>query len=145
MRTLVDDPAHGRLTAFRPTRAADIAASLAVQVPDVELALIALEADGFVMRGQYPPDDRSSSERAQEDGYERHLLARIHRYTVKRLRREIEPVEPRDFMRFTVRVAARRAGAQVRGPDALAGVLAQLEGYRRPPYSAWKRILPRAS
>ena len=29
---------------------------------------------------------------------ERHLLARIHRYTVKRLRREIEPVEPRDFM-----------------------------------------------
>jgi ATP-dependent Lhr-like helicase len=28
------------------------------------------------------------------------LLARIHRYTVKRLRREIEPVALQDFMRF---------------------------------------------
>jgi len=135
------DVLRGRLTALGPTRAADIAASLAVEVPDVELALIALEADGFVMRGQYTPDDRSSSERAQE-WCERHLLARIHRYTVKRLRREIEPVEPRDFMRFLFEWQRVAPGAQVRGPDALAGVLAQLEGYEAPA-SAWEsEILP---
>ena len=31
---------------------------------------------------------------------ERRLLARIHRYTVKRLRAEIEPVAARDYLRF---------------------------------------------
>jgi ATP-dependent Lhr-like helicase len=31
---------------------------------------------------------------------ERRLLARIHRYTIKTLRAEIEPVSSADFMRF---------------------------------------------
>ena len=71
-----------------------------------------------------------------EEWCERHLLARIHRYTVKRLRREIEPVEPRDFMRFLCEWQRVAPGAQVSGPDALAGVLAQLEGYEAPA-AAW--------
>jgi ATP-dependent Lhr-like helicase len=73
---------------------------------------------------------------------ERHLLARIHRYTVKRLRREIEPVEPRDFMRFLFEWQRVAPDAQVSGPDALAGVLAQLEGFEAPA-AAWEaEILP---
>ncbi|MFI4888753.1 MAG: ATP-dependent DNA helicase, partial [Burkholderiales bacterium] len=73
---------------------------------------------------------------------ERHLLARIHRYTVKRLRREIEPVEPRDFMRFLFEWQRVAPGTRVSGPDALASVLAQLEGYEAPA-SAWEsEILP---
>ena len=35
-----------------------------------------------------------------EEWCERRLLARIHHYTVKRLRAEIEPVAARDFLRF---------------------------------------------
>src|SRR5207342_1539688 len=50
-----------------------------------------------------------------------HLLARIHRYTIGKLRREIEPVEPRDFMRFLFEWQRVSKASQVSGPEALAG------------------------
>ena len=54
---------------------------------------------------------------ASEDEWcERRLLARIHRYTVKRLRAEIEPVAARDFLRFLFQLAARRARGAHGGP-----------------------------
>lgn len=148
------DVLRARLTALGPTRASEIAASLGVDRSDVDLALLALESDGFVMRGYYTPSslplagegeqlaDRATTGPIEKEWCERHLLARIHRYTVRRLRREIEPVEPRDFMRFLFEWQRVAPGAQVRGPDALAGVLAQLEGYEAPA-SAWEgEILP---
>ncbi len=127
---------RGRLTGLGPVRAADVAASLHLAQTDVDLALLALETEGFVMRGRFTPGSDA------EEWCERHLLARIHRYTVKRLRREIEPVEPRDFMRFLFEWQRVAPGAQVSGPDALAGVLAQLEGFEAPA-AAWEsEILP---
>jgi ATP-dependent Lhr-like helicase len=127
---------RGRLTGLGPVRAADVATSLHLAQTDVDLALLALESEGFVMRGHFTPGTDG------EEWCERHLLARIHRYTVKRLRREIEPVEPRDFMRFLFEWQRVAPGAQVSGPDALAGVLAQLEGFEAPA-AAWEsEILP---
>jgi len=90
---------------------------------DIDTALAALETEGYAMRGQFTPGTKDT------EWCERHLLARIHRYTVKRLRREIEPVEPRDFMRFLFEWQHVAPGSQVSGPDALAAVLAQLEGH----------------
>jgi ATP-dependent helicase Lhr and Lhr-like helicase len=87
-----------------------------------------------VMRGRFSPGA------GDDEWCERHLLARIHRYTVKRLRREIEPVERADFMRFLIhwqRVAPDTRGA---GPDALAAVVAQLEGFEAAA-SAWEEEL----
>ena len=58
------------------------------------------------MRGRFTPGA------ADEEWCERRLLARIHRYTLKRLRAEIEPVAARDFLRFLFawqRVAPERA------------------------------------
>ena len=81
---------------------------------------------------------------APEDGEwcERGLLARIHRYTVKRLRAEIEPVEPRDLQRFLLEWQRAAPQARMEGPDALAAVLAQLEGFEAPA-GAWEtEILP---
>ena len=85
------------------------------------------------MRGRF------SAERAGDDDEwcERHLLARIHRYTLGRLRREIEPVEPRDFMRFLFDWQRVAPATRVSGPEALAGVLAQLEGFEAPA-AAWE-------
>jgi ATP-dependent Lhr-like helicase len=103
-------------------RAADIAATLHLPQMDIDAALVALETEGYAMRGRFTPDA------ADGEWCERHLLARIHRYTVKRLRREIEPVAARDFMRFLFEWQHVAPGAQVSGPDALAAVLAQLEG-----------------
>ena len=88
------------------------------------------------MRGHFTPGA------TDVEWCERHLLARIHRYTVNRLRREIEPVEPRDFMRFLFEWQRVAPNAQVSGPDALAGILAQLEGFEAPA-AAWEtELLP---
>src|SRR5690606_25667598 len=56
--------------------------------------------------------------------------------------REIEPVERADFMRFLFDWQRVAPGSQVRGAEALAGVLAQLEGFQAAA-GAWEsEILP---
>ncbi|MGH8152462.1 MAG: DEAD/DEAH box helicase, partial [Rhodanobacteraceae bacterium] len=78
----------------------------------------------------------------QDEWCDRALLARIHRRTLARLRREIEPVAPRDFMRFLLDWQHVAPGARLRGPDALAALLDLLEGFEAPA-AAWEsQILP---
>ena len=125
-----------RLTGIGPTRADAFAMMLQIPQMDIDAALLALEQEGYVMRGRFTPGA------TQTEWCERHLLARIHRYTVKRLRREIEPVEARDFMRFLFDWQRVAPGSQVSGPDGLAAILAQLEGFEAPA-AAWEaELLP---
>ncbi|WP_229473846.1 DEAD/DEAH box helicase [Pseudoduganella lurida] len=114
---------RARLSGFGPQPLATIASSLALPESTVTIALTSLESEGYVMRGRFTPGV------ADEEWCERHLLARIHRYTIRHLRREIEPVERQDFMRFLFEWQHLTDEAQLRGPDALPQVLAQLEGY----------------
>ncbi len=73
---------------------------------------------------------------------ERRLLARIHRYTVARLRAEIEPVSAADFLRFLFRWHGLGAEPLPEGPQALAAVVEQLEGFEASA-GAWEAdILP---
>ena len=67
---------------------------LGCQEGAVERALIALEGEGFAIRGRF------EFREGPEEWCDRRLLARIHRYTLERLRKEVEPVSPADFMRF---------------------------------------------
>src|SRR5690606_28737107 len=76
---------RSRLEALGPQTAAVLAAPLACPASEANVALFALEAQGAVMRGRF------TGETADEEWCERRLLARIHRYTLKRLRSEIEP------------------------------------------------------
>jgi ATP-dependent helicase Lhr and Lhr-like helicase len=130
------DIVRGRLEGLGPVTAAQIAVSLSVSEASVNSALIALEAEGFAMRGQF------TGVSSQEEWCERRLLARIHRYTVKRLRAEIEPVPARDFLRFLCEWQRVLSGARMQGSDALAAILAQLEGFESPA-GAWEtEVLP---
>ncbi|MEO8459039.1 MAG: DEAD/DEAH box helicase [Dokdonella sp.] len=127
---------RSRLSGLGPMTVDAIGASLPVAICDIEIALLGLESEGYVMRGQFTPGSRD------EEWCERHLLARIHRYTIKRLRREIAPVEPRDFMRFLFDWQHVSPTTQVNGEQALAGIIAQLEGFQAPA-AAWEtEILP---
>jgi ATP-dependent Lhr-like helicase len=117
---------RGRLGGLGPVTAAKLAAQLGVSASDIEFALAGLQAEGTVFVGQVSPDA------TQPEWCERHLLARIHRYTLKRLRREIEPVEPRDVVRFLFEWQHVSPTARVSGPEALPAVLAQLEGFEAP-------------
>ncbi len=136
--TALVDLLRARMTALGPVDAHALAATLGVAVGDVEVALLALEREGFVLRGHFSRE--ASAGAAQVQWCERHLLARIHRYTVKRLRREIEPVAPRDYLRFLIDWQHAGASSRLTGADALAAVLAQLEGFEAPA-AAWESDL----
>src|SRR6266571_1531474 len=127
---------RGRLEAVGPPTAADIAGSLGVAVADVDFALGALEHEGFVLRGRFTPGV------AELEWCERRLLARIHRYTLDRLRQEIEPVTAADFMRFLLRWQRVAPDARAEGPEGLGAVLELLDGYEVPA-GAWEAdVLP---
>ncbi|HLD67304.1 MAG TPA: ATP-dependent DNA helicase, partial [Pseudomonas sp.] len=125
---------RARLSAFGPLSLAQIAEPLALPAAPCSQALVRLEAQGYVLRGRFSPGA------TEEQWCERHLLARIHRYTVKRLRREIEPVERADFMRFLFDWQRLSPGTRGEGAAALAAVLEQLEGYQAAA-GAWEQEL----
>jgi ATP-dependent Lhr-like helicase len=127
---------RARLGCAGPVRVAALAESLGVGDSDIDIALAALEREGCALRGRFTPGA------TDEEWCDRHLLARIHRRTLQRLRREIEPVAPRDFMRFLADWQHVVPGSRLRGPDALVAVLAQLEGFEAPA-GAWEsQLLP---
>src|SRR5690348_1674666 len=127
---------RGRLEAVGPTTAAAIGSALGVPIPDVDFAMGALEHEGFVLRGRFTPGSM------ELEWCERRLLARIHRYTLDRLRQEIEPVTPADFMRFLLRWQRAASDTRAEGPEGLAAVLEQLDGYEVPA-GAWESdVLP---
>jgi len=108
--------------------ASAIAWSLGLPAAPVSAALAALEAEGFAMRG--PIHARGCRARAAKRNVRAPLLARIHRYTVKRLRAEIERCRRRS-PRFLFEWQRVLPNARLQGPDAVAGVLAQLEVSKR--------------
>jgi ATP-dependent Lhr-like helicase len=69
---------------------------------------------------------------------DRRLLARIHRLTLGRLRKEIEPVTAAQFMRWLLRWQHLAPGTQLAGERGTLEVLQQLQGYEAPA-SAWER------
>ncbi|WP_188865340.1 DEAD/DEAH box helicase [Pseudomonas asuensis] len=114
---------RARLTGFGPVTVDALSQQMGLPESDIMLSLLALERQGYVLRGCFTPGG------AGEEWCERHLLARIHRYTVNQLRREIEPVSPADFMRFLFEWQHLTPDTQARGIEALSAILTQLEGY----------------
>ncbi|MGB9429215.1 MAG: DEAD/DEAH box helicase, partial [Gammaproteobacteria bacterium] len=151
---------RSRLEASGPVTVTELAELFTLPVNEIEPALLALEAEGSVMRGHFTPhylspfpaaasQQSSSPTRGEGEGEgesktewcERRLLARIHRYTLKRLRNEIEPVTPADYLRFLFEWQGV-TGERAEGHAALAAALEQLEGFSAPA-AAWETdILP---
>lgn len=114
---------RGRLEILGPVTASAIAETMGLPLADVDMALSILENEGFIFRGQFNPEE------LELEWCERRLLARIHRYTLKKLRSEVQPVNAADFMRFLFQWQQVETGTQSEGPQALEKVLEQLEGY----------------
>jgi ATP-dependent Lhr-like helicase len=127
---------RGRLEGIGPTTVGALAASCGLRPVAVEAALAALEGEGFVMRGRFTPG------LGETEWCERRLLARIHRSTLDRLRREIEPVPAADFVRFLLEWQRLDPDARAEGPESLAALATQLEGFETAA-AAWEgEILP---
>ena len=124
---------RSRLESLGPVTAESLAKPLALTGTQIDQCLLALEQEGFVIRGQF-------SQQQQVEWCERRLLARIHRYTVKRLRSEIEAVSPADFMRFLF--SWQRVTDRGEGIEALSDIIDQLEGFAIPAKLWEQSILP---
>jgi len=113
-----------------------LASSFGLSRSDIESGLLKLEAEGFVIRGQFTPGGDETEWCA------RRLLARIHSYTLNRLRQEIEPVSTADFMRYLLAWQKVAPDHQMEGPESVRAIIEQLEGFEAPA-AAWEgELLP---
>ena len=126
---------RGHLDVVGPVTAAGLAQPTGLSLTTIVVALAGLENEGFVLRGTFDPGLDG------EQFCARRLLARIHSYTQKRLRREIEPVTAQDFMRFLLRWQHVAPGTQREGRAGLAKVIEQLQGFEVPAGAWEERVL----
>jgi ATP-dependent Lhr-like helicase len=85
------------------------------------------EREGTLLHGVKNDGDRTAVGDELE-WCDRRLLSRIHRYTISRLRAEIEPVNAADFTRFLLHWQHVAEEQQVSGVEGLAAVVEQLDG-----------------
>ena len=134
--TAIRELLRSRLEVLGPVTAAELAQPLGLETAAAAEALLALEGEGFVVRGRF----RTSAEADGPDEWcERGLLARIHRRTLKSLRRQIKPVSAAEFTSFLLHWQG--LGSERRqGPESLRLALDRLEGCGAPA-SAWESLV----
>ena len=137
---LADDPnavVAGWMESLGPVTVPELSERIAFGHEVVEGALLRLESQGQVLRGQF----RNPS--GELEWCNRRILARIHRATLGRLRREVEPVTALDFEYFLQSWQHVAAGTQLHGADGTLQVIRQLQGYEIPAASWESEILAR--
>ena len=127
---------RGHLDISGPRTAADLARVTALGVSEVSLALVRLETEGFALRGRFSDPDGA------EEWCARRVLTRIHAYTRERKRREVEPVNAQDFMRFLLRWQHVTPDTRREGSRGVLAVVEQLQGFELAAGAWEKAILP---
>ncbi len=143
----------GWMSHMGPVTAEQLASLVGLCPAEVEQALLRMEASGSVLRGNFTGQNHGTAEmKAVEhasagqpgadvpahEWCDRRLLARIHRLTVATLRKQIEPVNAAQFMRWLLRWQHVAPGSQVHGERATLEALRQLQGFEIPA-NAWER------
>ncbi len=133
-RASVDDSlavVRGWMDCMGPVTASELARRTGFAEPDVRIALGRLEGEGQVFQGHYRNAD------GEVEWCHRRILARIHRATLGRLRREIEPVSAAQYYEFLGKWQHAAAGSQLHGADGVLQIVKQLQGYEAPA-AAWE-------
>jgi ATP-dependent Lhr-like helicase len=129
---------RGHLDASGPLTVPELVARTGLRASTIEIALAALEAEGFALRGRFDPVRAEDA----EEWCARRLLARIHAYTQERLRREIEPVTAQELMRFLLRWQHVAPGTRREGRRGVLSVVEQLQGFEVAAGSWEEDVLP---
>ncbi len=125
---------RGWMESGGPVSSIELCERFGIAGDDVDTALLRLESQGQLLRGRYRG--------TEEEWCNRRVLARIHRRTIGRLRREIEPVTSAQFVRFLYRWQHAAPLARLHGVEGTLHVIRQLEGYEIPA-AAWEaQVLP---
>ena len=120
----VDDPLGDLCVRYARTHgpflARDVAGWLGMGVQPVAARLASLVAEGRLLRGEFRPGG------ADREFCDAEVLRRIRRRCLAALRQEVEPVPPEALARFLPQWQG--VGIRRRGVDALADVVAQVQG-----------------
>ena len=154
---------RGHTEARGPVTVAMLVESSALSEEDIQRGLAQIEALGHVLRGRFtttgaPGHPLSPVLSGDGNGHrgtlaaigpapieefcDRRLLARIHRYTLDRLRKEIDPVSAQDFMRFLLRWQHIAPGTRLEGRAGVREAIRQLQGFEAPAVSWERDLLP---
>jgi ATP-dependent helicase Lhr and Lhr-like helicase len=127
---------RGHAEVAGPFTASAFASRLGLERWEAASAAAQLESEGLVLRGRFSGDDGKpsaprpgSEQEAEEQFCDRRLLARIHRQTLDRLRKEIEPVSARDFLRYLFERHHLGSRARAGGRAGLRDALGMLQGF----------------
>jgi len=123
-----------------PTSAAALGFLLGIPPADVARALLRMEASGSALRGNFT-GQAVGGEPDTAEWCDRRLLARIHHLTVATLRKQVEPVNAAQFMRWLLRWQHVAPNAQASGERGLLEVIRQLQGFEIPANAWEKQIL----
>jgi ATP-dependent Lhr-like helicase len=135
--SIADEPnavVAGWMESIGPVTAQELANRVALTEEAVSQELLRLEAQGQILRGHFRRRD------GEPEWCNRRILARIHRATLGRLRREIEPVTALDFEQFLQSWQHVLPGTQLQGTDGTLHIIRQLQGYEAPA-AAWESEL----
>ncbi|MEA3162334.1 MAG: ATP-dependent helicase Lhr and Lhr-like helicase, partial [Verrucomicrobiota bacterium] len=113
---------RGRIEVAGPITGEALRDFLCLSLSDIQGALLALEGEGFVLRGKFRPGA------VETEWCDRRLLARIHRFTINKLRAEIEPVSVAVFQRFLLAWQKVDPEHRTVGLEGVAAVLELLDG-----------------
>jgi len=130
---------QGWLEVTGPITAIELASRLGLPANKIEAALIALESAGVVLRGEFTAKGIAGGE---VEWCDRVLLARIHRLTLGRMRREIEPVSAAEFMQFLLSWQHATSRTRLRGRAGVLEVIRQLQGLELPAPAWEQHVLP---
>ena len=119
-----------------PFTAGEMSARLHLSEGNLNISLARLEAEGVVLRGQFRPGT------AGEEFCDRRILARIHRATISRLRKEVEPVAPAAFVRFLFQWQHLGPGSQLKEEGGLLDAIESLQGFEAAAGSWESELLP---
>jgi ATP-dependent Lhr-like helicase len=122
---------RGRMEVSGPITISTLTAFFHLPASEIEQALLALEREGFVLRGKFRPGTE------EIEWCDRRLLARIHRLTINRLRAEIQPVTVAEFQRYLLAWQHVSPEHKVDGLEGVQAVLSLLDGYEVPA-AAWE-------
>lgn len=115
-----------------PTTSIELSEILGLEMSEIEQSLLYLETRGTILRGSFEEPLNTLQ------WCERRLLARIHRLTLGKLRKEIECVSPAQFMRWLLEWHHLTPNTQLSGEHGLLEVIRQLQGFELPS-NAWEK------
>lgn len=127
------DMLRGWLAQIGPVTTTELAQLFNLPFNEIEQTLIKLESSGMILRGHFR--NQASDE---IEWCERRLLARIHKLTLGKLRKEIEPVNAAQFVRWLLNWQHVTKQTQLKGEQGLIEIIRQLQGFEMPA-NAWEK------